>query len=200
MAYFSFRYGTPVAIIIGGPLDGEIIHLFDPDIDKAPRHYDRPIEHLNLKRGKVFPLPSSKPEQCYAAGPNGSGKSYYISKYMTLWRQIFPDHPIWVISDLKEDPVIDKVKGVQRIPLNESIIDDPLKPEEFKDSLVVFDDIDSIADKDIAKAVNTLKDSLLKTSRHHNAYVLVTNHMICDYGKTRIIINECRNITVFPKS
>lgn len=201
MSYLSFTRGTPIAVIRGGELDGEIVHLFDPDIDEMPRRHEQMFKKLVLPEGKLFPLPSEKPEQVYASGPNGSGKTYWASQWLKLFRRMYPDKPIYIFSDVAEDPLLDKIKGgVERIALDDNLIEDPIKPADLEDSVVVFDDIDSIADDDIRKAVNTLRDTLLKTSRHNNIYVICTNHLSTDYKNTRTLINECRSIVCFPKS
>jgi hypothetical protein len=207
MAYLSFASGTPIAFITGGELDGEVVHLLDPDIDRPKRRNEQHITKLKLPDGKIFPLPSETSEQLYISGPNGSGKTYYVAKYLELFRSLYPEKSIYLFSDVKQDPLLDKIKCVERINLERSddpdkpdILEDPITPEDLKDSLVVFDDIDSISDKDIMKAVNSLKDKLLKTSRHNNIYVIVTNHLSCDYKQTRTVINECKSITIFPKS
>jgi Cdc6-like AAA superfamily ATPase len=201
MAYLSLDYGNPVAIISEGDLDGEVVHVVDPDVNE-PRNRGRSkkFNELKIPDGKVFPIPSDKPENLYISGPNGSGKSYYTAQWLKLYRKLYPKVPIYLFSDVAEDSVLDKIKNISRIILDQTLVDDPIIPEQLRGSVCVFDDIDSIADKNISKAVNTLRDTLLKTSRHYNIYVIVTNHLSTDYKNTRVLINESRSITVFPKS
>ena len=205
MAYFSFVRGQPVARVFGGDLDGEIIHLYDPDIlgeqklgrGRAPR----PFTAQQFPDAKIFPIPSSKPEQLYISGPNGSGKTFYCARYLKMLRKLHPKRPIFVFSDLRDDELLDRIRGgVQRVKMDRSLVDDPISPENLAGSIVVFDDVDSIQDKEILKEVLSLRDRLLKTSRHSDVYVICTNHLSCDYKATRTLINECRSITVFPHS
>ena len=90
---------------------------------------------------------------------------------------------------------------MHRIKINEELITHPLKSTDFPDgSLCLFDDTDSIIDPKILKAVESLRNHLIRRGRHEGLYILVSNHMLSDYTKTRIILNECNAITIFPKS
>ena len=57
-----------------------------------------------------------------------------------------------MFSSLPEDESVDDVKP-QRIRLDSSIYEEPLEVEEFKDSVIIFDDIDVISDKKARNAV-----------------------------------------------
>lgn len=202
MACLSFTRGEPVAEVIGGDLDGDIIHLYDPDLHGAPNR-GKPVKgfpFIRFQDAKIFPIPSRRPEQIYISGPNGSGKTYYAARYLKRLRKLQPKRPIYVFSDLKDDELLDKIKGVQRVNIDRELVDEPITPEQLEGSIVVFDDVDSIQDKAILREVLNLRDRLLKTSRHSDVYVVCTNHLSCDYKATRTLINECRSITVFPKS
>lgn len=196
----SFTTGKPIGVVTGGRFHHDIIHLFDPDVDVPPKRNEKTCRRMHIDDGKIFPIPSEKPEQLYVSGPNGSGKTYYIAQYLTLLREMYPKMPFYIFSDVEEDPLLDKITNVYRIPLTEELVDDPLERDDFKKSAVIFDDIDSISNKRILNAVMTLRDTLLKTSRHSKTYVICTNHLTTDYKNTRTLINECVNITIFPKS
>ena len=49
---------------------------------------------------------------------------------------------------MKEDVSLDSIKP-KRVRLDDELYNDPIKVDEFADSLVVFDDTDCISDKKI---------------------------------------------------
>ncbi len=200
--FLSFTTGKPIALVVGGFLDGEILHLYDSDFDPShpPKDLMSCFQIPITDKGKISQVPGLSPEQLYISGPNGSGKSYYTSNYLKIFHSMFPKKPIWLFSSVNEDPLLDSIPGVGRIDLTRDLVDDPIFPDQLPDSIVVFDDIDSIPDKDIATAVNSLKNSLLTTSRHSNIYVICTSHLATDYNKTRLNLNESSFVTLFPGS
>ena len=159
--------------------------------------------------GVVEKVPNpEESERIYICGPTGSGKSYQISKYVGQFKKMFKKSPIYLFSDQDSDEALDK-HDVIRIALNESIIENPIQPDELaiknKDetylpSLVIFDDIDSITNKHISESVTNLRDTLLKRGRHFNVYTICTAHQCTNYKDSRVILNEVSSITVFPKS
>ncbi len=76
--------------------------------------------------------------------------------------------------------------------------------EELKNSLVVFDDVDSITvggskkSEALKAGARTLRDALLTRGRHSNISVLTTSHVFSDHGKTKLIHIECDLMVVFP--
>ena len=81
-----------------------------------------------------------------------------------------------MFSSLPEDESLDDVKP-QRLRLDSSIYEDPIEVEEFKDSVVIFDDIDVISDKKIRDAVYNILNKVLEIGRHFKITALVTNHL-----------------------
>lgn len=156
--------------------------------------------------GILQPLPRfDKTERCYIAGQSESGKSYYIGQYLEQLIKVFKNKKIYVFSDVEQDPSIDDVfkgkKNMIRFSLDAELLDkDPIEPKLFKDSICVFDDIDSIQNPKILKYVQTLRDSILKRGRHENITCLITSHLLTNYKDTRIILNECNNIVLFCRA
>ena len=55
---------------------------------------------------------------------------------------------VYVISSLKEDPTLDKLKFLKRLKIHEgAFLTDDIGAEDFKDALVIFDDTDCIRSK-----------------------------------------------------
>ena len=69
----------------------------------------------------------------------------------------FKSRPIFLVSSLPSDESLDKIKP-KWIKLDDSLHTDPIKVQEFKESVCIFDDIDVISEKKIREAVyNILK-------------------------------------------
>lgn len=175
-------------------------------IDK--KIYNKTVDYVDNKKdkeiiihdGEVMPLPMKDTRECiYVAGPSGSGKSTYISNYAKNYKKMFPKNKIFVFSRVDEDNCIDKLDPI-RIKIDEELINDPIDPKELSDSLVIFDDTDTIPNKKLKDAVNQLKSDLLEVGRHGNTYVAVTSHLLTNYKESRTILNEAHAITLFPGS
>ena len=206
------KFGRKLTLVEKNEIRNALRYKKAPEAGQMKEVYDKTNEDLNRKLdreyhisdGTLQPLPNKdKTERLYIAGPSDSGKSYYCSKYLTEYKKMFPKKKIYIFSDVDEDEVLDKLEPI-RIKLDHSLVENEIKPEELKNgkegSLVLFDDIDSIQDKKIFNSIGKLRDALLKRGRHENITVLVTNHNISDYNKTRVVLNEANGITVFPKS
>lgn len=199
MAFLTYDCGTDVAEIFEGDNDGYLIKIFDEDKDPRPDRGCRFYKRIEVEDGRVFPTPQDEPENTFVSGPPGSGKSYWVANYCRMMQYLQPKRYIYLISDVHEDKCLDTIKNLKRIPIDESWIEDPVKPEELECSVVIFDDIDSL-DKELKRPVDTLKDKLLKTSRHHDIYVIVTNHLSTDHNNTKMALHCCTNLVVFPRS
>lgn len=144
-------------------------------------------------------LPDIGSRDClYICGASGSGKTTYISKYLNNYKKIFKNPKIYLFSKLSSDETLDQYKPI-RVDLNKfKYDDDTLK--RLHDSLLIFDDIDSIGDKKIKDKIYNFINEVLYNGRHHNISIIITNHLCTDYKKTRPILNECKSVTFFCKS
>jgi hypothetical protein len=165
-------------------------------------------KELILDEGILIPLPLNTEEDkdiehIYVSGPTKSGKSTWIGRYIGLYKEMYPDNPVWLFSRLDADEALDKYK-IRRISLDEGLLDNPMSAADFvkksPGALVVFDDIDTIPDKDINKEVHRIRDDLLETGRHETVSVISTSHLIMNYNKTRNILNEASAVTFYPRS
>ena len=155
----------------------------------------KPKEHLQH-------IPNKKTERqiLYITGASGSGKSYYTRNYCNEYKKLFPKNDIYLFSSIQEDSSIDKVKDIMRIRLDTEFLQTDLNVNDFKDSLVVFDDTDCITNKMMKMKVNNILNMLLETGRHTNTSVIYTSHLPTNGLDTRRILNECHSVTIFPTS
>ena len=153
-----------------------------------------------IKKGSVFPIPQMDSERIYISAPSGSGKSTFIGQYLEQIRKQDKKRPIYIFSRVAEDEPLDRFKKTTRIPLEMKFWEKyKIKPEDFKKSVCIFDDIDTITDKALLSLVRSFRDDLLECGRHFDITTICTSHLISNYSKTRTMINEANAVVLFPK-
>lgn len=172
-------------------------------ITDKPKDCASPMKELRLKDKPNLhfqPVPDKKSERSirYVTGASGSGKSYYTKMYADEYHRMYPKREIYILSSIKTDPTLDKIKDLHRIKLEGEFLTEALTAEDFKDSLVIFDDTDCLINKAIKQKVDALLNSVLETGRHFNVEVIYTSHLACNGRDTRRILNECKSVTIFP--
>lgn len=178
--------------------DEDLKELFEKILEETVRRSTK--EYIINDDGRVQPLPRfDKTERCYIAGPTDSGKSFYTARYLEQMVKVFPNKPIYLFSDVKEDENLDHIENLIRVDMDELKDLDEIRPEDYEDSICVFDDIDSL-EKKMYKLVSHFRDKLLRRGRHDNIGVVITNHNLTNYADTRVIMNEASSITFFIKS
>lgn len=221
----SFKKGKPVATVIGGRLNNEII--FVTDLKEKPQKKcckrcskmcartpcckncggcelgEDVCKDLEVKDGLFEQIPSLEDRVIYIAGPAGSGKSTYSGKYIANYLRIYPHAKFIVFSRLDEDKALDWLKP-HRVQITNDLIENPIeiKSEIDQDSIILFDDIDTIQEKKLQLAVNKLKQDILEIGRHYNIRIVVTSHLINpnERASARTLLNEMNTLTIFPKS
>lgn len=135
----------------------------------------------------------------YIYGPNRSGKSFYAARYAQVWSNKFKDWPIYLFSRRETDKVLDDLKNLKRVKIDETLCTEPLTMDDFEKSLVIFDDTDSIVDDKIKKTIQKLKDDIMETGRQKMIYVINTSHLGMNWKPTRTVLNEANSYTLFPR-
>lgn len=85
-------------------------------------------------------------------------------------------------------------------PLDDSIVTDPPPLSLFKNTLCIFDDVESGVEKSLLTAILSVRDSLINTGRHHQVDVIVARQQLLDFGKTRTLLNNIYQVVGFPQS
>jgi len=88
---------------------------------------------------------------------------------------MFPKRNVYVISSIAEDKSIDNPKPKRINVLYPEFMFDEFTAENFKDSLVIADDVDVFPTK-IKKKVLTIINSILQIGRHFNVSLCFTTH------------------------
>ena len=193
------KSGSPVAILENqnDPLKNKILYINPEKADVITYLTD---VKLTAKEQNFQQIPNITTERqiLYITGASGSGKSYFAKKFIDQYKQIYPKREIYLISSLSDDSSIDKIKNLRRIKLSQDFLRDDIQAQDFKDSLVIFDDTDCIVDKKMKLKINGILNLILETGRHFNISCLYTSHVACSGNDTKRILNEAHSITLFP--
>ena len=111
---------------------------------------------------------------------------------------MFPKNDVYIVSSLDKDEQLDKIKNVKRIKLDEKFYETPFTIEEdFRDTLVVYDDTEMIANKLIQEKITNILNLILTTGRHTNTFAINTSHVTNGGHKTKLILLESHSVTLF---
>lgn len=147
------------------------------------------------------PIPSPDPKQrqvFYCAGQSGSGKSYFARGIAENYKKLYPDREIYLISKLDSDTTLDTMKVGKPKRINiQTLVDDPVDLEEFRDCLVIADDWDTL-DKPYFQVVHKLIEDICIMGRHSNTSMLILSHYLTNYSKTRLILGEAQYLVLYP--
>lgn len=202
---------TPIAKVVGSHdkrVKG-LVCLLDPEYyGDQDEKYNMPDDdtylYLEDDMGKFEPrLNPYQRTVSYVAGPSGSGKTTYalnlIKPYLNLTGK-----PFFVFSrtDSKLDPAF---KGINFVPIliDESLLQNPIDiTQEFGDSVILFDDCNTIQNEKLRRAVEKVMEDVLEIGRKLDITVVITSHLVIPPSKNfaRTIMNELQSLTVFPRS
>ena len=161
------------------------------------------IDHYECDYNETIQqLPDKETERSilYITGPSGSGKSYYTKNYILEYKKMFKNNNIYIFSSLDSDETLDKIPKIKRIKFTDKFLSYDFKISDFKDSLVIFDDVDSETNKLKKIKIFSILSMILNTGRHERVSCIFTSHMSCAGNETKLILSEAHSITIFPKN
>lgn len=137
----------------------------------------------------------------YICGPSGVGKSYLAVQISKNYNKLFPDRKIFLVSKLDEDDTIDKIPNLIKLD-HKDFVENPPDINKLKNSLIIFDDIDSIIGEE-GKAIQTFVDDISTMGRSHSENqggisMIYISHAITSYKRTRILLLESHFKILFP--
>jgi hypothetical protein len=164
-----------------------------------------PIESIELddKNESMQHMPYTMKDEgntrqiLYVSGASGSGKSYYASSYIKEYVKMFPKNDVFVVSSLDKDEQLDSIKNVKRIKLDEKFCDTGFSIDDFKDSMVVYDDTETIANNMVQEKITNIMNLILTTGRHTNTFAINTSHATNGGHRTKLILLESHSVTLF---
>ncbi len=189
-------------------LDEAVKQGLEPEEDELINKFYKILEQIEEQKkkgfvlrsgGKLQPLPNfNRIEKVYISGISGSGKSTFAANFIKEYLKIKKKNEFFVISNVAEDEVLDKLKPI-RIDLEDEDSLAETRADDFYDSIVLFDDIDTISNSLVRRFVQNLRDTLLEEGRHYNATTVAVSHVLCNYQATRKLLNEATSVVFFPK-
>ena len=194
--------------IIKSIKEGKTLHSINPKYIDA---YELTLNEINtrlkyeldfsdIQGVKVFPIPQKFSERLYVPAPSGSGKSTFIGMYLKQLRILYPSRRIVIFSRVEKDKPLDRFSNMVRVPLDLDHFDkNPLKVEDYKNNILIFDDIDTIINKQLVAYLRNFRDDVLECGRHFKITTISTSHLIMNFGATRTLINEAQAIVLFPR-
>lgn len=186
---FSLSAGKPIAHILkkDGTVGKESVYLA---IDKEG---DVPYIDSPYKMFPYFYVPPNQSLCIFVSGKKGSGKSTFGNRIVKEIIQRKKKN-VYLISPHERDASIDQ--DIEKIIKR-------LEPEQYqiellKDSIVIFDDIDTFSDQKLVKKLYILVNNCVQSGRKYGIDVIFINHTLRNNMRTKYVIQECDYIVVFP--
>jgi hypothetical protein len=215
MYLFNLNSGVKIAKIKGGKYNNKFIYLSKIEqedkekIKNSQEIKDSYFNSLIMENDNKFEIcPNDakndvgKPQRSviYVAGPSGSGKSTLLSSFINNYIDFYPRNEIYLFSKVKDDTSIKSKKKINNVVIDERLITEPLESQDFKNSLCIMDDIDTLKDKKLKEKLVALRDDIGETGRHDNASLAITSHLIAKGKETSGIINEAQIVVIYLSS
>lgn len=184
--------------------------------------YNKVKDDIAVRNSKVYHIGSGQHEHvsivpkcmhgqrdcCYVSGSAGSGKSTWCRQFAIEWQKEHPGQKVYLFSRKQYDEAYDEhIPNLIRIPINRNFItenepkydgdSDPLEP--YRDSLLIFDDIECIHDTAIKEAVIHFKDSAIQLGRSLGIDVCSVLHKGLSGKMSMVDLAEANIIVVFPR-
>jgi hypothetical protein len=188
------KLGAPIAIIQSKKNKNNFIYVRDGNSIKSfTCQDDETVQQI--------PNVMKERDVVYCSGMSGSGKSYYIKNFAQYYQKLYKDREIYVFSGIEEDSgSLDQIKNLKRVKIfEEGFLDSEFSLEDFKDSLVIFDDLEMINNKPLKTKIMKLQHSMLCGGRHKQISVCVANHSVANGAETKLILNEANTIVLYCK-
>lgn len=170
------------------------------------KQLSKPTTEMTLQEDSfmIYPNPDPKQFEClFIVGQSGSGKSYIALKYSEYYHQLFPNNDIYLVSSLDNDATLDQNKHIIRLPLESFMQYEPTL-DEFRDSLVIFDDFETVqyTSKPLYKKITALISQVVSKGRHTNTRSVVIRHKFQNTADAcgQLILSECTHMIVYPRT
>ena len=179
------------------PINRELAQFYDYAIKLLDKSKNR---ELVLHDGTLTPMFDTTLERMVfmICGMSGSGKSTFTSVLCKTYHKQYPKHKIILFSNKPSDPVFDVLSYVDRIVIDEDMLDEQITLNELQKSLVIFDDVECTTSKEIDKELIRISDLILQQGRSYKTSFAYISHQSNNYKATRNILNETHSITIFP--
>ena len=141
-------------------------------------------------------LPSTLSERVLIAGPSGCRKSTWAATYAKNWLLQNPGKEVVLFCRTEDDPAYNLLE-CDEVEVTEDIYEATLPIEDFKEKLVIFDDMDNLPWKDAKKFIHVLCNDLMANGRKLGIYVVYVSHTLMRGLETKVINNESNKVVLF---
>jgi ABC-type dipeptide/oligopeptide/nickel transport system ATPase component len=195
------QLGAPIGIILSKKNGNKFIYVKDGNSIKSFTCEVDKVNKVNIETVQQIPCVMKERDVVYCSGMSGSGKSYYIKNFAQYYQKLYKGREIYVFSGIQEDAgSLDQIKDLKRVKIfEEGFLESQFSLEDFKDSLVIFDDLEMISDKPLKTKIMKLQHSMLCGGRHKNISLCVANHSVANGAETKLILNEATTIVLYCK-
>lgn len=199
MYELSFKKGVKsriIAKVMDNKKADNILYL--NDIVDTNVKKDKKI--ISISEYKLQVLPNNDVvEKIYVSAPSGAGKSTFTANWIKYGKKYIKPkvEEVYIFSSIDDDPPLDKLNPV-RIDLDDGLYENMFEAEEMENSIVIFDDVDTMMDKVMRYHILKFKDFLLEQGRHYNIRMIMTSHLMSNYTETRCTLNEATAVCFFP--
>lgn len=162
-------------------------------------------QRVNLDKGRMEPNINTKiREITYINGQSGAGKSTLAAKIAKTFRKANKDKQICIFSgkNAMEDPAFVKLAPFLQIRLDRAMVEKPILLSDFQEgSLVIFDDIGTIKDKEIEAEVESLAMQIMEVARYKGINMIITSHVVTKNTPLYQLLKvELHNFVFFPST
>lgn len=148
-----------------------------------------------------IPLPDRERFVSYITAKSGAGKSYYASKLTEEYHKFNPKNAVYLFSPFEQDGKSFNFKWITKIDIKHNdFVTEDWNVEDFTDSLLILDDIESITNKKVKNILNDILNLVLEAGRKQRISCIYTSHLTMQGHGTRRILNEMHSLTLFPRS
>ena len=178
--------------------------MSEDDIEKLER--ETASINLDDEKNKFEVVPIVKPTELntvsfFVSASSGSGKSYFVAGLVNTIRTLdrFKEAEVFLITgQQKADPAYeDQIEHYLKINMDSDEFF-TLKYQDFENSIVIFDDVNSLGNRYLESFVFNLQKSLAENGRKNNIALININHSSRDFQRTKYIIHESMYYTLFP--
>ena len=165
----------------------------------AKNNYD----NVETKSNELFQLvkdPESERIVLYVVGASGSGKSYWTTQFVKQYKTTNKNKKVYLISPILDDKNINSLKPTRLNPESQAFVEDPPEVEDFKNSLLICDDIEAYSNKKTVLRIMNLINSILATGRHFNISLLFLVHNATQGNMTKLLLLESQGLVLFPSN
>lgn len=137
----------------------------------------------------------------FVSASSGSGKSYFVAQLVNNIKTLdrFKEAEIFLITgQQKADPAYeDNIEKYLKLNMDSDEFYQ-LTYQDFENSIVIFDDVNSLGNKYLEMFVFNLQKSLAENGRKNNIALININHASRDFVRTKYIVHEAMYYTLFP--